>query len=53
MLELLAARGAMLDVKDKQGRTPMTFAEGVFLAVQPPVHKPATIALVQKLMARQ
>jgi ankyrin repeat protein len=51
MLELLAARGARLDVKDKQGRTPMTFAEGVFLAVQPPVNKPATIALVQKLMA--
>ena len=40
----------LLDVKDKQGRTPMTFAEGVFLAVQPPVRKPSTIALLQKLM---
>ena len=49
MLELLAKSGAKLDVKDKQGRTPMTFAEGVFLAVQPPVRKPTTIALLQKL----
>ena len=49
MVELLAARGAKLDVKDKQGRTPMTYAEGVFLAVQPPVNKPATIALLKKL----
>ena len=39
MIELLAANGAKLDVKDKQGRTPMTFAEGVFLAVQPPVRE--------------
>ena len=40
MVQLLADHGAKLDVKDKQGRTPMTFAEGVFLAVQPPVRKP-------------
>jgi ankyrin repeat protein len=52
MIELLAARGARLDVKDKQGRTPMTFAEGVFLAVQPPVNKPTTIALLKKLMGQ-
>jgi ankyrin repeat protein len=50
MVKLLAEHGARLDVKDKQGRTPMTFAEGVFLAVQPPVRKPATIALLQELM---
>ena len=49
MIKLLAERGAKLDVKDKQGRTPMTFAEGVFLAVQPPVRKPATIALLEQL----
>ena len=49
MIELLAARGAKLDAKDKQGRTPMTYAEGVFLAVQPPVNKPTTIALLKKL----
>jgi uncharacterized protein len=53
MIKLLAAHGAKLDVKDKQGRTPMTFAEGVFLAVQPPVRKPGTIALLQQLMGKQ
>jgi ankyrin repeat protein len=52
MIELLAKHGARLDVKDKQGRTPMTFAEGVFLAVQPPVHKPATIALLERLISQ-
>jgi ankyrin repeat protein len=51
MVQLLADHGSKLDVKDKQGRTPMTFAEGVFLAVQPPVRKPTTIALLEKLMA--
>jgi ankyrin repeat protein len=49
MVQLLADQGSKLDVKDKQGRTPMTFAEGVFLAVQPPVRKPSTIALLEKL----
>jgi ankyrin repeat protein len=52
MITLLAEHGARLDVKDKQGRTPMTFAEGVFLAVQPPVRKPTTIALLQQLMGK-
>ena len=49
MIELLAKAGAKLDVPDKQKRTPMTYAEGVFLAVQPPVRKPTTIALLEKL----
>ena len=53
MIKLLAARGAKLDVKDKQGRTPLTFAEGVFLAVNPPVNRPATIALLKQLMEGQ
>jgi uncharacterized protein len=52
MIKLLAEHGAKLDVKDKQGRTPMTFAEGVFLAVQPPVSKPNTIALLKELGAK-
>ena len=50
MIQLLADHGALLDVKDSQGRTPMNFAEGVFLALQPPSRKPTTIALLQKLM---
>jgi uncharacterized protein len=52
MIQLLADNGAMLDVKDSQNRTPMTFAEGVFLALQPPSRKPTTIALLEKLIAR-
>jgi ankyrin len=52
MIRLLAENGARLDDKDKQGRTPMTFAEGVFLAVHPPVRKPATIALLEELIAK-
>jgi ankyrin repeat protein len=52
MIKVLAEHGAKLDVKDKQGRTPMTFAEGVFLAVQPPVRKPSTIALLQELLGK-
>jgi ankyrin len=53
MVKLLAEHGSKLDVKDKQGRTPMTFAEGVFLAVQPPVRKPTTIALLDQLMGKK
>jgi ankyrin repeat protein len=51
MVKLLAENGARLDVKDSQGRTPMTYAEGVFLAVQPPIRKPSTIELLGKLLA--
>jgi ankyrin repeat protein len=49
ILELLVKKGASLDVKDKQGRTPMVWAEGVFLATNPPEKKPSTMALIQKL----
>jgi ankyrin repeat protein len=51
IIELLARHGARLDVKDKEGRTPMTWAEGVFLATNSPVAKPSTIALLGKLLA--
>jgi chromosome segregation ATPase len=50
MIKLLVEHGARLDVKDKQDRSPMTFAEGVFLAARPPERKPKTIALLQELM---
>lgn len=52
IVELLVAHGASVDVKDNEGRTPMTFAEGVFLAIYPPMPKPSTIALLQKLSAQ-
>ena len=41
------------NVKDKAGRTPMTFAEGIFLAIRPPVAKPEAIALLKQLMASE
>jgi ankyrin repeat protein len=50
MVKLLAEHGAHLDVKDKEGRTPLTFAHGVFLAGAPPQAKPSTIALLHELM---
>jgi uncharacterized protein len=49
ILEYLVKQGARLDVKDKEGRTPMTWAEGVFLATNPPIEKPETMALIHKL----
>ena len=40
-----------VDVKDKEGRTPLTWAEGVFLATIPAKPKPSSIALLKQLMA--
>ena len=37
IIELLARRGAKLDLKDKEGRTPLTWAEGVFLGIATPL----------------
>jgi ankyrin repeat protein len=51
IIELLARRGARLDLADKEGRTPTAWAEGVFLATNSPVAKPSTIALLRTLMA--
>jgi ankyrin repeat protein len=50
VIEYLAANGARLDVADAQGRTPLDWAEGVFLATHPPVRKPETIALLERLL---
>jgi hypothetical protein len=36
-------------VKDKEGRTPLTWAEGVFLATNPPLPKPESMALIHRL----
>ena len=49
IIELLAKNGASLDLKDKEGRTPFNWAEGVFLATNSPVAKPSTMALLKKL----
>jgi uncharacterized protein len=52
IVELLVQKGARLDVKDKQGRDPLTWAKGVYLATHMPEEKPSTMALIQKLMAK-
>jgi ankyrin repeat protein len=49
IVKFLVSKGARLDVKDNEGRTPMDWAEGVFLATHPPEPKPGTIALLKEL----
>jgi len=51
IIKYLVSLGARLDVKDKEGRTPLTWAEGVFLATHPARPKPNSIALIKQLMA--
>ena len=52
IIQLLADAGARLDVKDVGGRSPMTFAQGTFLAIRPPVAKPEALELLKKLGAQ-
>jgi len=52
IIELLVRRGARLDVKDKEGRSALRWAEGVFLAAVGAERKPQTIALLEELLAR-
>jgi uncharacterized protein len=49
IIRFLVEKGARLDVADKQGRTALTWAQGVFLATHPPQIKPQTIALLKQL----
>jgi ankyrin repeat protein len=49
IIEFLVSKGARLDVKDKEGRTPLNWAEGVFLATHPGKPKPSSMALIKKL----
>jgi len=49
IISFLVEKGARLDVADKQGRTALTWAQGVFLATHPPEAKPQTIALLKQL----
>jgi len=49
IIRFLAEHGARLELADKQGRTAMTWAQGVFLATHPPEVKPTTIALLKEL----
>jgi uncharacterized protein len=49
ILKFLVSKGAKLDVADKEGRTPLNWAEGVFLATHPARPKQGTITLIKQL----
>jgi hypothetical protein len=49
IIRYLVSKGARLDIKDAEGRTAMTWAEGVFLATNPAQAKPTSIALLTEL----
>jgi len=49
IIRFLVQQGAKLDVKDAEGRTPLTWAEGVFLATHPGRPKPTSIELIKQL----
>jgi uncharacterized protein len=53
IIKFLFDKGAKLDVKDAVGRTPVNWAEGVFLASVGAERKPSTVALLQKLMGQK
>jgi ankyrin repeat protein len=53
IVQLLVDKGARVDVKDKENRTLMMWAEGVFLETNPPERKPSTIALLETLRQKQ
>jgi ankyrin repeat protein len=53
IIKYLVEKGAKLDVKDNEGRTPLAWAEGVFLATHPGVPKPSAIELIKGYMAAQ
>ena len=52
IIEFLVDHGASLDVKDNEGRTPLDWARGVFLATHPAEPKLSSIALIERLAKR-
>jgi ankyrin repeat protein len=53
VIQFLFEHGAKLDMKDKEGRTPYVWAEGVFLATNAPIAKPSSMALIKKLLGEK
>jgi Ankyrin repeats (3 copies) len=53
IIKFLVEKGAKLDVKDNEGRTPLAWAEGVFLATHPGVPKPSAVELLKGYMSAQ
>jgi ankyrin repeat protein len=53
IIRFLHSKGARLDAVDKEGRSPLRWAEGVFLATTGAEVKPETIALLNELIAAE
>jgi uncharacterized protein len=53
IIRFLVEKGAAIDTPDKEGRTPVVWAQGVFLATHPPVAKPTTLALLKELQGKR
>jgi hypothetical protein len=53
IIRFLVEKGAATGTADREGRTPMTWAQGVFLATHPPEAKPTTVALLGQLGAQK
>jgi ankyrin repeat protein len=52
IISYLVENGALLDVGDNEGRTPIDWAAGVLTGARAPFRKPETIALLLELQAR-
>jgi len=53
IVRFLAAHGADLSAQDKEHRSTLDWAKGVFLATHPAQPKPSTIALITELLTKQ
>jgi len=53
IIEYLVANGAKLDALDNEGRSPLDWAKGVFLATHPAQPKPESVELITKLLQEQ